>query len=66
MPSKPSHAASHSGYPVTVNVTSPGMAVKQGISMNSNNYVGQLRQKLAAKHLFDSQPEHLRMFIGGM
>ena len=65
MPSKPAHAASHNGYSVTVNVTAPNLPVKQGIRMKSNSYVGQLRQQLAAKHLFDSQPEKLRMFIGG-
>ena len=66
MPSKPAHAASHNGYPVTVNVAAPNLAVKQGICMKSNSYVGQLRQQLAAKHLVDTQPEKLRMFVGGV
>ena len=33
--------------------------------MSSNNYVGQLRQQVAALPSFDSPPEKLRMFIGG-
>lgn len=66
MPSKPAHAASHNGRPVTVHVTNPNLAVKQGINMSSNNYVGQLRREVSANHAFDSPPEKLRMFIGGV
>ena len=65
MPSKPAHAASHSGMPVTIHVIPSNLAVRPCLSMSSNNYVGQLRQEVAAQPSFDAPPERLRMFIGG-
>lgn len=65
MPSKPAHAASHTGRPMAVHVTHPNLAVKQSICMSSNSYVGQLRREVSANRAFNSPPEKLRMFIGG-
>ncbi len=67
MPTRAAHAALYVGYPMLVGVTAPNMnQTKFQITMNSNSYVGQVRQQVASKPEFNIQPECLRMFLGGM
>ena len=67
MPTRGAHAASYVGSPLLVGVTAPNMnnQTKSQIEMNSNSYVGQLRQEIASKPTFDIPPDRLRMFLGG-
>ena len=66
MPTMCAHAASYMGAPMSVGVTAPNMnQAKFQIDMNSNSYVGQLRQQVASQPAFNTPPECLRMFLGG-
>ena len=66
MPTQASHAASYVGSPLRVNVTAPNIhAAKCQLDMNSNSYVGQLRQQIASRPAFNIPPQRLRMFLGG-
>ena len=66
MPTRAAHAASYVGSPLVVGVTAPNIhQAKYQLEMNSNSYVGQLRQQVASKPAFNIPPQRLRMFLGG-
>lgn len=66
MPTRAAHAASFCGSPIVVGVTAPNMhQAKYQVDMNINSYVGQLRQQVASKPVFNLPPARLRMFLGG-
>jgi len=67
MPTRAAHAASFVGSQLLVGLTAPNMnsQSKSQLEMNTNSYVGQLRQQIASKPSFNISPDRLRMFLGG-
>ena len=67
MPTRAAHAASFVGSHLLVGFTAPNMnnQSKSQLEMNTNSYVGQLRQQIASKPSFNIPPDRLRMFLGG-